>query len=167
MVYSCSLLTRVSTAIPLCPAISAAHSVLPSTALISTTQFTQFASPILSSAWSQGVGQTPVPLTTPLGYAISTVQSVLRSGLISMDQFTRFAARGALPSTDRAAQLAISGTHTTRVLGLLPSMSPSLILALGGVAVAGSLAFMYYSYLYPDVQKASPAQDIIVPDDID
>ncbi|GAQ87948.1 hypothetical protein KFL_003890190 [Klebsormidium nitens] len=117
--------------------------------LISMEEFTRFASP---SAIVTRACPT-LSMSSPLGAAILSAGDVLpRSGLIDLESFVN-----ATTTTCQAS--------TTNVLGLLPSMSPTLALALGGAAVGISLAYMYYRYLRPDA--GADVLDNLVEEDID
>jgi hypothetical protein len=118
-------------------------------ALVSMEDFTRFASP---SAIVTRACPT-LSMASPLGAAIMTPGDVLpRSGLIDMQSF--------LNATTATCQ-----ASTTKVLGLLPSMSPTLALALGGAAVGVSLAWLYYKHIRPDA--GAKVLDNLVEEDID
>jgi hypothetical protein len=118
-------------------------------ALISMEEFTRFASP---SAIVTRACPT-VSMSSPLGAAILSSGDVLpRSGLIDLESFVN-------------ATTATCEASTTNVLGLLPSMSPTLALALGGAAIGVSLAWLYYRHIRPDA--SADVLDNLVEEDID
>ena len=133
---------------------------------IAMEEFTRITSPIATFQWSSaasqflGVGIPQIAArtsTATVGTMISATESVLpTTGFLSLGQLSQLA-----PSN------AVSGV--TKVLGLIPSMSPTLVLALGGVAVAvaGSVALRYYMNLYPDAGRAYYLDDENMPPDED
>jgi hypothetical protein len=120
---------------------------------IAMEEFTRITSSIATVQWSSaasqflGVGTPQIAArtsTATVGTMLSATESVLpTTGFLSLGQLSQLASSNA-----------VSGV--TKVLGSIPSMSPTLVLALGGVAVAvaGSVALRYYMNLYPNAGRA-------------
>jgi hypothetical protein len=133
---------------------------------IAMEEFTRITSPIATVRWSLAASQflgVEIPQiaagvsTATVGTTISTADSVLPTmSFLSLGQLSQLASSNA-----------VSGV--TKVLGLIPSMSSALVLALGGVApaVAGSVALRYYMNLYPDAGRAYYLDDENMPPDED